>query len=584
MAKMTLKLVSLLLLQTSLLLTTGCGKSFDNLITGSSGEGSPDSTNDTYAESFYNNLIAGGMSASEAAHVSGYSPQSSSSTSMKLLLKLGILSSDVTDKARDSVAFAMEAVSDNSHFPNASDKQDAIEIISQAEFATLVELVDESELSSVMGDVADSMSSEVSATGLTGADLQGALERQGKGIAKGLVGSSIDPSIQDDVMVAFSQGAVSGLFNNPQLAASGVDLITALTQGLLGEIGNDNSGSLTAEGKGLIIREIIRGVQSGIDLDSNLSDEDKSSALVGIIENAQTVVTDDSLKSELNSVGGDVLYSSDQELHMISIYEAGPSSTPWGTDADGNLIPPTHWAGDATVNIADGTKPVVLVLVSYEAVNWHLTGAVSRVAKVVMHGFYNQTVDQIDASKVEMLSMDSGDDAFCGIQDDGDWFLKSTQIHTQALMVCMRQKTGAQLVSFQGDYDATSFIVGDGLNSPPVLPALTFAKMWVWANPVKVYDSAGSPTIYMPIYLSSAASSTITINVTIQHDTTNSDDIPSSSISGTVTIPAGSTTGYFENPFIQDEAVEGDESFKLILSTSSDVLMVTPSVSGTIID
>jgi hypothetical protein len=537
-------------------------------------------TDDAYTSAFYSNLISAGMSASDAAYVSGYTGNAASAF-VSNLLAVDAASSDTIDKAKNSSSAALGKVSDNDHFPNASSKQDAVELISQAQFETLAELVDEADLPSAVDEVAGTLASEIESTGLTSSDLQEALERQGKGIAKGLIESSVDSSKHGDVMNSFSKGAVEGLLNNPNLSSSGVDLIGALTQGLLGEVGNENGGKLTDEGKGLIIREILKGIKDQIDADNNLSDDDKTDYVSEIYDNAGSTISDSG--SSIVDKVQEGLFSSDAEIHAVSIYTAGPSSG-WVPGPTSGTLVSSHWDGSATINIAAGTKPIVLALTSYEGVNWTITGATSRVSKVIAHGFYDQFVSGVDASKVSMHSYESGSNMyFYGIVSS-NWYLNFAEPWTQAVLVKIRQDVGAPLVSYQSAYDQQAFVVGDGNNAAGALPTLSFVRPWLYPlnyNGAIGSQVSGGPKVYTVLALTHALSVPINVRVWTENITTTSANLPA--YDQVHTLAAGSRFITLNIPINQDNSITESRTFKINMSAPDDVFTFTKSFTATIL-
>src|SRR4051812_32387680 len=117
---MKTKLMQIALVAVLVPILSSCGAILPSMLLGS---------NDPFSEAYFNNLVASGMSASNASYVSGYSGSSSSSASSKLSFSkvsaqksyVGSMSaSSASDKAKDSVAQSLSAVSDNSHFASVS--------------------------------------------------------------------------------------------------------------------------------------------------------------------------------------------------------------------------------------------------------------------------------------------------------------------------------------------------------------------------------------------------------------------------------------------------------------------------------
>jgi len=475
----------------------------------------------------------------------------------------------------------MTAVANNDHFPDAASKQNAVELISQAQLATLDALSDSTELNNNIYEVAADLASDTEQSGLSGSDLQTAIEYQGKGIAKGLI-DKVDSSKHEEVINFFSKGAVEGVLNNPNLSSSGTDLIGALTEGLLGEVGNENGGKLTGEGKGLIIKEILSGVKSQVSQRSDFDDTGKDNFISGIWDSATSAIIGVG-NSTVASTIQENLFSSNSEIHAVSIYQAGSSSVLVPGSTSGTFVW-AHIDKPATVNISAGNnKPIILVLTSYEGVNWHLTGATSRVEKVILHGYYDQTVDIVDPSKVEMYSYESNNGYFYNIKNGG-WFYHFAEPWTQALLVKIRQQTGAKVASYQGVYDQTSFTVGDGSNIAGQLAGLSLVRPWLYCSNydmIKGYQMSGPPNIYTTFYLTKPLAAAASVRVWVENTTTTNSDIPA--FDHTYTINAGVSTLQVFIPFNQSNLITATKLFKVHVEASDSLFNFQKVINAEII-
>lgn len=530
-------------------------------------------TVDSYTAGFYANLVSAGMSASDAAFVSGCSECSSGATlsanlsaNVKFESVKALSAAELQNKAKASVNAAMTAVSDDSYFADAASKQAAIKQISQAQLVTLAALSEDADLSDNIYEVSASLASDTEYSGLTGSDLQSALEEQGKGVAKGVI-EDVDSAKHSDVTNSFSKGAVDGLFNNPNLASSGVDLIASLTQGLLNEVGSESGGVLTGAGKGLIIKEILGGVKTQINGRSDLTDDNKEGYVNGIWDKGSSVINDIG-DSTIGSAIKDGLFSNNQELHIVSIYE-----------------PITSSAGDATIDIATGTKPIVLALISYRATTWHFTGATERISKIITHGVNSNTLDLGSLNpEVEVIAKDTSYASFYGIRPASGFYYDITSPWTKALSVKLRQKTGFHVTSFQGAYTQNAFTVGDGNNDPGKFPSLTLSRPWLYSfdyRGVKSYQASGTARVDVILWLTSTLSSSLSVRVWVENVTTTTADIPA--FDTTYTINAGSPYLQVIIPFNQNNAITDTRTFKVHIESTGHVLNYQKVIDGSLI-
>ncbi|MGB3405264.1 MAG: hypothetical protein WBA77_21450 [Microcoleaceae cyanobacterium] len=137
--------------------------------------------------------------------------------------------------------------------------------------------------------------------------------------------------------------------------------------------------------------------------------------------------------------------NSDQELHLISVYEANSNHS------HGN-----HPTGMAEVKITRQDKPIVLALSSYEPVKWQLKIAPGvQIEKIILNGYHDQQISGISGVPVEEYSY----------QDTGNylgnfpyrWENISNSSSSPGLVNQLNQLTGTPLTSFQGCYRGTQF-------------------------------------------------------------------------------------------------------------------------------
>jgi hypothetical protein len=136
---------------------------------------------------------------------------------------------------------------------------------------------------------------------------------------------------------------------------------------------------------------------------------------------------------------------SDQELHLISVYEANANHS------YGN-----HPTGIAEVKITRQDKPIVLALSSYEPVKWQLQLAPGvQIEKIILNGYHDQQIAGVSGIPVEEYSY----------QDTGNylgnfpyrWESSSDSATDPGLVSQLNQLTGTPLTSFQGCYRGTEF-------------------------------------------------------------------------------------------------------------------------------
>lgn len=132
---------------------------------------------------------------------------------------------------------------------------------------------------------------------------------------------------------------------------------------------------------------------------------------------------------------GQIDVPSDARVVAIGVYEA----------ADGvHSFAGPRQAGTVNVFVATGTRPIVLVLSSYEPVNWHLQlqdGA--QVSHVLLSGYHASQVSGAPAARIENI----------GTQ----YAYQRGSPQFESLDGLVRQSTGKRIDSFQGAYSGASF-------------------------------------------------------------------------------------------------------------------------------
>ena len=123
---------------------------------------------------------------------------------------------------------------------------------------------------------------------------------------------------------------------------------------------------------------------------------------------------------------------------------------------------------------------------------------------------------------------------------------------------------------------ATGTIVNDDTAPPPAVPTLSIA------NAAKLEGNSGTSNLVFTVSLSGATTSAVTVNyATANVSATAGVDYVAKS--GTLTIPAGATSGQITVVINGDTTVEADETFKVTLSgVSSNATLATSMATGTI--
>lgn len=126
------------------------------------------------------------------------------------------------------------------------------------------------------------------------------------------------------------------------------------------------------------------------------------------------------------------------QVHIVGVYQGrgGPAGPPG-----------THPRRDVRVKVRPGGSPIVLVLASYEPVNWIVDNAGAQISTVLLSGYYPSNVSGTGAAR--QLRIGS---AFAYARS-GDGY--------EALRNSVVQYTGSREIrSFQGEYAGGDFSVG----------------------------------------------------------------------------------------------------------------------------
>jgi hypothetical protein len=150
---------------------------------------------------------------------------------------------------------------------------------------------------------------------------------------------------------------------------------------------------------------------------------------------------------------GDGLCSDAPELNIISSYEARSDH--------GNGAHPT---GTTNVHI-ERSGPQVVVLSSYEPVEWNVTAAPgAQIVQLIATGYYTPTVNAPAGVPVEILSYDaSGEFVGCAYEfPDSDPF---SGCETPEYFRFVEELTGLEVTSFHGCYQLTEATLGADLQA-----------------------------------------------------------------------------------------------------------------------
>lgn len=128
----------------------------------------------------------------------------------------------------------------------------------------------------------------------------------------------------------------------------------------------------------------------------------------------------------------------DAQVHIVGVYEGQRASAP-GTGRDARR--------DVRVLVRPSARPVVLVLASYEPVNWQVVNAGAQISAVLLSGYHPSGV--VGAGTAPMLRIGSAYAYSAGSAEFAN------------LRQAVTRYTGPREIrSFQGSYSGTDFTVG----------------------------------------------------------------------------------------------------------------------------
>ncbi|OJT21604.1 hypothetical protein BO221_27770 [Archangium sp. Cb G35] len=147
------------------------------------------------------------------------------------------------------------------------------------------------------------------------------------------------------------------------------------------------------------------------------------------------------------------------EVHVIGVYEAR------GDHSGGS-----HPTGNAVVHV-ERTGPQVLVLSSYEPVNWKVTAVPNaNIQYILALGYHAQSVEAPQGVQVKVLDYETqGVFAGCAYEYPDDD--PHSGCETPQLLEEVKRLTGQEVSSFHGCYQGTSFTLHADLSADSSCPA-----------------------------------------------------------------------------------------------------------------
>lgn len=146
------------------------------------------------------------------------------------------------------------------------------------------------------------------------------------------------------------------------------------------------------------------------------------------------------------------------EVHAVGVYEG---TLPGGAQRGFRM----HPTGTVTVKVnRPATRPVVLVLTSYEPVQWNIDAPQGTVLRVITSGYYKQQVTGLDKDvPVASSSHEGGDNEYFyayaqaappGARPEEQ---QETKEKYERLQKIVKEQTKRELKSLQGTYTGASF-------------------------------------------------------------------------------------------------------------------------------
>lgn len=128
----------------------------------------------------------------------------------------------------------------------------------------------------------------------------------------------------------------------------------------------------------------------------------------------------------------------DAQVQMVGVYEAGHHATGLPTD---------HPLYSVRVEVRPSTHPLVLVLASYEAVNWVVVNSGARISAVLLSGQYDSRLNGAGSARVLRIGTAY---AYSG----------GSAEYVRLRQAVMQYTGNREIRSFQGSYSGAEFLVG----------------------------------------------------------------------------------------------------------------------------
>jgi len=129
----------------------------------------------------------------------------------------------------------------------------------------------------------------------------------------------------------------------------------------------------------------------------------------------------------------------DAQIHIVGVYEGEGGAAPAGSTA--------HPIRNVRVRARASSRPMVLVLASYEPVNWIVTNSGARIAAVLLSGYHASNVTGVGNAAVLRIGREYA------YEPNTDGYVR--------LRKAVAQYAGEREVrSFQGTYTGADFTVG----------------------------------------------------------------------------------------------------------------------------
>lgn len=147
------------------------------------------------------------------------------------------------------------------------------------------------------------------------------------------------------------------------------------------------------------------------------------------------------------------------DVHAVGVYEG---TYPPGVGHGGGV----HPLGKVTVKVAPGGRPKVLVLTSYEPVQWKIEAPAGAVVRVITSGYHKQEVVGLpEQTPVKRLSHAAGDEDYffayreAADPNDDEHEKREAKERYEQFVERVKKLAGAAPHHFQGSYQGEKFEV-----------------------------------------------------------------------------------------------------------------------------